>query len=692
MRDKSQIPGWAILVIALTIALIAVISIASLHQHADKSQQAELLLSRLKGQSYHLDTLEWQFGRKPDPKLLVEVQQVKSQIAQTFDELMLLDPGEERLKQLRKTQLEFETNMDEMFRLIMAGDFEKAEVFDIERVDPSFNTLSDMITNTSAIYSERAQQAEKKAGIGTTLVMIAAGTMVGFLILRFQKMQLRAKLMAVEQKALRKSEEQYRNLVELSPEAIGIQNEGKIAYINPAGAELFGAVNPGQLIGKNVMDFVHPDHRDIAREQIRQIVKDGKIIPPIEEKFIRLDGTVLNVEIAAAPITYHDKPCGQVIIRDITGRRKAEERLRLFRNLIDQSNDAIFVGDPETGRILDVNDKACTSLGYRREELLSMLVSDIETTLPDHVSWKEHVQEVKEKGYLILESRQRRKDGTILPVEINISYVSLGKNNYTLTVARDISERKRMEDALRDSENTYRTVFETTGTATVVIEEDTKISLANEEFEKLTGYSREKVEGKKSWTEFVVKEDLERMIKYHHGRRVDPKLAPSKYEFRLINRNGSIRDVFLTIAMIPGTKRSVASLLDITENKRSDDALKENEERYRRLVESSPDGIIVHNQREFIYFNIAAAKILGAANPEEFIGKRYVNLYTQTIVELSRIGSAWKKRRGCASDRRKMASTRWHACRCGGSGNSFYPQWQVGGALCCERHHRAQGV
>jgi two-component system cell cycle sensor histidine kinase/response regulator CckA len=427
--------------------------------------------------------------------------------------------------------------------------------------------------------------------------------------------------MAVEQKALSQSEEQYRNLVELSPEAISIQNEGNIAYINPAGAKLFGAATPEQLIGKAVTDFVYPNHRDIARERIRQIVKDGKVITPIEEKFICLDGTVLNLEIAAAPITYHNKPCGQIIFRDITERRKAEEKLRLFRNLIDQSNDAIFVDDPETGRILDVNDKACSSLGYSREELLSMHVFDIETALSDHFSWKEHVQEVEKKGYLILDGLQRRKDGGILPVEVNVSYVSLGKNNYTLTVARDISERKRMENALRESEDTYRTVFETTGTVMAVVEEDTKISLVNEEFEKLTGYSREEVEGKKSWTEFVVKEDLERTIKNHRERRINSKLAPNKYEFRLIDRNGSIRDVLLTIAMIPGTKRSIASLLDITEHRQSEEALKESEERYRRLVESSPDGIIVHNQREFVFFNMAGAKILGAANPEELIGK-----------------------------------------------------------------------
>ena len=138
---------------------------------------------------------------------------------------------------------------------------------------------------------------------------------------------------------------------------------------------------------------------------------------------------------------------------------------------------------------------------------------------------------------------------------------------------RDITELKRMENTLRDTEELYRTIFENTGTAIVLIEENTVISLTNEEFEHLSGYSRQEIEGKKYWTEFVVKEDLDRMVAQHHLRRERQEAALNQYQFRFVTRSGDIRTIFLTVDMIPGTKRSVASLMDITERKRAEDEL-----------------------------------------------------------------------------------------------------------------------
>ncbi|MBE9574045.1 MAG: PAS domain S-box protein [Proteobacteria bacterium] len=146
------------------------------------------------------------------------------------------------------------------------------------------------------------------------------------------------------------------------------------------------------------------------------------------------------------------------------------------------------------------------------------------------------------------------------------------------------TERKRAQEALRESEDRYRTIFETTGTATIIIEEDTTISLANREFEKLSAYSREELEGKKRWTDFVAhKDDLDRMKAYHTARRVDPDAAPRNYEYQFMDRKGRVRDVFATIAVIPGTKESVGSFLDITERKQNEEALKKSAEQLRFL-------------------------------------------------------------------------------------------------------------
>jgi PAS domain S-box-containing protein len=126
------------------------------------------------------------------------------------------------------------------------------------------------------------------------------------------------------EEALQESEERYRQLVELSPDTIAVHSEGKIVFINTAGARLLGAANPEQLVGKPIMDFLHPDYRDTVRERIGRI-QEGKEAPVIEEKFIRFDRTVIDVEVTTIPFTYQGKPAVQTIAHDITERKRVEE-------------------------------------------------------------------------------------------------------------------------------------------------------------------------------------------------------------------------------------------------------------------------------------------------------------------------------------------------------------------------------
>lgn len=153
-----------------------------------------------------------------------------------------------------------------------------------------------------------------------------------------------------------------------------------------------------------------------------------------------------------------------------------------------------------------------------------------------------------------------------------------GRIEAAIEMVEDITERLRMQEQLRESEKRYRTIFETTASGTMIIEEDTVVSLVNKAFEDRIGYVRRDVEGKKSWMEFIPAEDIEHIRKYHDARRADPASAPETYEARFMDSSGNLRDVLVTAAIIPGTKKSIASLLDITERKKAERALKEREE------------------------------------------------------------------------------------------------------------------
>jgi len=137
----------------------------------------------------------------------------------------------------------------------------------------------------------------------------------------------------------------------------------------------------------------------------------------------------------------------------IAERKKAEEQLRLFKNLIERSNDCIFVVEPKWGRFLDVNNRACDSLGYTRKELLNMMtIKDIEVSTPDDSYWQRQIGQLKEKKDIVKEDRYKRKDGSTFYVETSLKLVTQEKKDYIIAIARDITERKRADAKLKTAQ------------------------------------------------------------------------------------------------------------------------------------------------------------------------------------------------------------------------------------------------
>jgi len=134
---------------------------------------------------------------------------------------------------------------------------------------------------------------------------------------------------------LRASEERYRGLVELSPEAIFVNRDNKIVFVNPAALQLFGATSAEQILGKSPFDVFHRDFHSIMRERIRKLLK-GQPVDLVEMKIVRMDGTVQDVEAVASPFLDQEGPAIQAILRDITDRKQAEEALREVNETLEK--------------------------------------------------------------------------------------------------------------------------------------------------------------------------------------------------------------------------------------------------------------------------------------------------------------------------------------------------------------------
>jgi len=259
--------------------------------------------------------------------------------------------------------------------------------------------------------------------------------------------------------------------------------------------------------------------------------------------------------------------------------RESEEQHRI---LLSESPDPTFSFTP-AGQYKYVNRAFARGVGKPVEDIIGKTIWDV---FPKEEADKRFtpLSQVFRTGVeKVIEVRVPRTDGdryyvtTITPIR-----GPKGEILSAICSSKDITERKRMEAELRDSEELHRILFEYSGTAVIIIEDDMTISLANQEFACRTGYAREEIERRKKWTEFVAEEDAARMIAQHNLRRESPGKALKSYEFRFKLKSGELRDTLLNITLIPGTRKSIASLIDIHDRKRAEEEKNRLQERLQR--------------------------------------------------------------------------------------------------------------
>jgi PAS domain S-box-containing protein len=285
--------------------------------------------------------------------------------------------------------------------------------------------------------------------------------------------------------ALRESEERYRKLVEISPDAVILHRDGKILYVNPAARILMGALHPEEMVGKPVIDFIEPKFRDTVSKNIRKDL-DGELSPHTELRMRRLDGTSVPVEGRGVKTLIDGKPAVLVAIRDITERTQAEEKLkeseRKYRFVAENSLDIINRQTPECV-LTYVSPVVTRILGYSEEEVLGR--SLLEMVHPDDVGGvQKNLMHIISRGIDRVTSsfRFRHRDGHYLWFESTTNVIrdeQTGKILELFSISREITERKAKEDALITSEERYRRLIEQSFDA-VIIHKEGRIIVAND--------------------------------------------------------------------------------------------------------------------------------------------------------------------------------------------------------------------
>lgn len=259
---------------------------------------------------------------------------------------------------------------------------------------------------------------------------------------------------------LHESEDRYRNLVELSPEAIYIHVGGVFVFSNSAGLDLLGASTPQALLGTRVLDRVHPDFRDLVTQRVSSILERHESPKMIEEKLIRLDGSVVDVEVAATPFSYHGLPAVQVIARDVTERKQAEEALREreqefrklsqeFQGLLDAIPDNITLQDRDL-RIVWANRNAGMGEEGGLEELVGQHCFSTwhgRTEPCESCPAAESFSTGKPARHVI-----RARDGRMWDLRAVPLADEHGNVANVIEVARDITEIRLLEDQLLQSQ------------------------------------------------------------------------------------------------------------------------------------------------------------------------------------------------------------------------------------------------
>lgn len=396
------------------------------------------------------------------------------------------------------------------------------------------------------------------------------------------------------EKNLIESENFLKSIFESIPDGISILNEKmEIAGVNTAMEKWYLHAMP--LVGKKCYQAYHGRTKACDICPSRQTLRTGKPayeVVPKTGKQKKISGWL---DLYSFP--WYDSKTGKLngvieYVRDITERKKAEDEIAKFKFISDNSADAQFLLGRDA-KFQYVNKAACKMFGYSEEELIKLGVTDVDIVY-DKKKYQELFDLTQKKTILPIETISKRKDGSVFPVELTVTGYKIGEKHFMFAAIRDTTERKKAEEAIKVSEDKFRSLAEQSITGTTLIQ-DGKFVYVNPKLAEILGFKQEEMTGL-TVLDLVVEADRE-MVRENFRKRLSGEMSSLRYSFRALKKDGSevVMEVHGSVMMHNGRLAIMGTLLDITERKRAEDELQKSEERLHVILESTNDGILAVN-------------------------------------------------------------------------------------------------
>ncbi|MHB8105598.1 MAG: PAS domain S-box protein, partial [Dehalococcoidales bacterium] len=404
------------------------------------------------------------------------------------------------------------------------------------------------------------------------------------------------------QQALTDSSSKLQALSEESPAIIcNVDLKGCFTYVNKKFEEA-SKYRREEILGKNGFTLgLFGDDVALRLKERLQAKLQGKRSVPMEIQFIQKDGGRIWISLIAEPIRENNIPIGiQIIAQDITEHKKMEEaqanEAMWRRILIEQSRDGIVILD-NNGKVYEANHAFCEMLGYTPEEISRLHLWDWETRATRE-DLKKQLNDINRTGGHF-ETRNRRKDGTIIDVDICTNGATFAGEKLILCVCRDITERKQVENALRKSEEKYRMIFESANDVIILTDKKGNIVDVNEKISNIGGYHREELIGKSfaTLTKVMPKKSIAIVAKNYALRLLGAHIPA--YEVEMYRSDGQLINIEINAVAVKEDDKTIgtlATLRDVTERKKSESALKYQQELIEQIIATIPNAVLVINE------------------------------------------------------------------------------------------------